>query len=1048
MVSHEDPTITLSHDMIDLPILDSAAARASMPGEVKAWRSREHLERTHAFQRLNAGEFAPEAAAPPTASNRRDFLKIMGASMALGGLAACRRPVEQILPYSRKPEEVIPGKPLFFATGFPFAGVLQPLLVESHEGRPTKVEPNPEHPSAGSGTSGYAQASVLNLYDPDRSRRILHNGNEASWDAFLDFSRTLGPQTRLAVVAPSDSSPTVQRLRGQLASRFPELRWVPFDPAEGDAAPVGVQHAFGRPLRVLNRFAEARVIVGFDAPFLSASNPSFLEDTRSYAEGRRVMSPTDEMSRLYVVESAYTTTGGMADHRLRIKAGDIAAFAAAVAARLGLPETEAAGSAFADHPWVSAIVDDVRAHPGRALFVAGPTQPAALHALCATLNHQLGHVGVTVDYLDTGEDPLTPQAEVLSDLVLAMQSGNVDVLLCLGTNPMYASPGNAAFTAAVATVETVIHLGSWRDETAAAAHWHIPASMYLEAWGDGRAFDGTLSVIQPLIAPLYDSKSAIEVLHAVATGANRTGYDLVRETISPRMAGDFELGWRRALHDGFIADTGFPPVTPPGPVPLGELAAQLAPSGADSIDLQIVVDDKVYDGTFANNAWMQETPDTITKVTWDNVAMMSRATRESLGLSWSLVKANHQASLIDVTVGDRTIQLPVWEVPGHADGAITVAMGYGRSIGTDRSFRSVPFWEVDADVYNMKREPLGNGVGANILALRDASAGRIVQGASIANSGKTYLIASTQDHPSMEGRAIVRMGTLETYRAHPTFAPDMVPPLAGQEPWDEYPALWEDQDPRADKSVTENLYVHRQWGMAIDLNTCIGCNACAVACQSENNIPVVGKEQVSRGREMSWMRIDRYFVGDDPDNPGMVTQPVMCQHCEDAPCESVCPVAATVHSPDGVNEMVYNRCIGTRYCANNCPYKVRRFNYFNWTVDMPLSVHMAQNPNVTVRFRGVMEKCQFCVQRVREAGIEARNAGKEMVDGDVQTACQQACPAQAITFGDVADPASRVSVVKQNDRNYALLPELNVKPRTTYLARLRNPNPALENANA
>ena len=1038
--------------LIDLPVLDSASAQppsSSRPGAVRAWSSLPHYHGADAFR--NRSEFGPRAATPPTASNRRTFLKLMGASMAMAGLTACRRPVEKILPYARKPEEVVPGKPLFYASAMPFGGIVQPLLVESHEGRPTKVEPNPQHPYAGSGTNGYAQASVLNLYDPDRSKRVRRNGADSTWAEFVEFCRGYQPNGQVAVLAEPSSSPTLARLRGLLEERFPDVRWTTYS-AAADAASLGMQMAFGRPLRPLFDFSQARVIVSLDADFLAASNPNMVQANKSYADSRRVDGPEATMSRHYAVEATYSMTGMMADHRLRLKPSEIPAFAAALAARLGVAEAASAGAVFADHPWVEIVAADLEANRGAGVLVPGPSQPPVVHALCALANEALGSTGSVVSLLDTGETEAQADAEALADLVAAMQRGEVDTLLMLGTNPLYDAPADLDVAAAFTRVPNTIHVGGWIDETALNSAWHVPASHYLEAWGDGRAYDGTLSVIQPLIAPLYATKSEIEVLHTFATGLDRSGYDLVRETWRGQIPGDFEAGWREVLHDGFLPNTGYPAVGASGGSVEAEALAAIQPSAPDMIDIGFTVDNKVYDGRFANNAWMQEVPHTSTKVVWDNVAMMSPATRRALGLQWEYEEGVYEVDLIELTVDGRSVVLPVWEVPGHADNAITVDIGYGRELLTDREFTDLWFWDVDVDIYNIHRAPLANGVGTSVAPLRTTAGMRMASGVEVRPVGETYTVVSTQDNYAVydgDRRAgeIIRMATLDAFRANPDFAEEVVPPIPGGEPWDEYPPLWNRDDPYDTEFITDGPYVQNQWGMVIDLNTCTGCTACVVACQSENNIPVVGKEQCGMGREMSWMRIDRYYVGEDTGEPMMVSQPMLCQHCEDAPCEPVCPVAATVHSPDGMNMMIYNRCIGTRYCANNCPYNVRRFNYYNWTVNMPVTVQMAQNPNVTVRFRGVMEKCQYCVQRIREVGIQAKVEERPIRDGEIETACQQACPANAITFGDVSEPASAVSLAKANPRNYEVLPELNVKPRTSYLARLRNPNPILEAGN-
>ncbi len=1006
-------------------------------GGVKAWRSLDHKRDSEDFSTVNKGEFRDGALEEPKAETRRDFMKIMGASMALAGLTSCRRPVENILPYARKPEEVVPGLPLSYATGFPFKGSLQPLLVEAHEGRPTKIEGNPEHPDSQGSTDVFSQASILNLYDPDRSRYILQGGAKADKGQLLDYLRSWAPSTRLAVIASTDHSPTRARLKTQLAGRFSSMRWVDYDDAGPSNAALGAQQVCGLPARLSNDFSKAQTILSLGSDFLGSADSNSVSNARGYADSRRVMSTSDSMSRLYVVESDFTNTGGMADHRLRVKASSIGAFATALAARLGVAGVSG-GNAGGNTAWMNALVADLQSSRGASIVVAGDEQAPELHALVMHINAVLGNIGKTVDLLDTGVAQVSNGCESLASLAQDASSGAIDAIVILDCNPVFSAPGGVDVAAMLGAVES-LHLGMWNDETAAASRWHLPSTHYLEAWGDGRSFSGLSSVVQPLIAPLYeDSTSPIELLALMATGVSTSGYDLVRATWS---SGQSNQSWRKLLHDGFVPGSGFASITP------SAMSSARSLSGSSS-DLELVVkrDPAMYDGRFSNNAWMIETPDPITKVVWDNVAMMSPATAEKHGLVVNLSKGKHLSDVISIEANGTSVDLPIWIVPGHADDSITVNLGYGRNISTERSTKDYFFFDKDVDVYN--GGPIGNGVGSNVAALRSASGASVITNVSVSKKDSGYLVASTQDHGYMEGRAIVRMASLEEYKSNPNFAPDEVPSLKGLEPWDEYPTLWEDRHPKNAPSSTENWYNNHQWGMVVDLNTCNGCNACVVACTSENNVQVVGKDQVSRGRELHWMRLDRYFVGNDEENPEMVVQPMMCAHCENAPCEAVCPVAATVHSPDGLNVMVYNRCIGTRYCANNCPYKVRRFNFYNWTKTIPEQVKLAQNPNVSVRFRGVMEKCSYCIQRIRGAGHEARKEDRLIQDNEVTTACQQVCPANAISFGDLAIESSEVNKLKQNNRNYELLSELNVKPRSSYLARLKNPNPALATATA
>ncbi len=1035
--------------MIELPVIDAAS---SAEGDQKQhfWRSLQDLRQDPHFKRLGNEEFMLGASDSPGGSSRRQFLQLMGASMALAGLTGCRRPVELIMPYSRKPEEIIPGIPLFYATAMPFRGVVSGLLVQSFEGRPTKVEGNPDHPVSLGASGLFEQASVLNLYDPDRSKQVLRDGNAASWGDFVAFCQGFLAQSatrKVAVLCEQTSSPTVNALRGRLAQVYPQLRWVTYAAEGDDPARMGMQEAFGMALRPSYRFESAEVIVSLDADFLSPADRNFVANTRGFAASRRMTSAQDDISRLYVVESTYTVTGGTADNRLRLRSSQIPAFAAALAVRLGVEGVQGVGAEFIDHPYVQALERDLLRAGSNGVVLAGETQPASVHALCMAINKRLSSIGNTVYLYETNEEVKPTQAEQLQQLVFDMSNGSVDALLMIGVNPVYDMPGEIDFAGALQRVPTTIHLGSHQDETAVASGWHIPIAHYLEAWGDGRAYDGTLSVIQPLIAPLYDGKSDIEVLHTFATGLDVSGYDLVREQWRTVLGGDFEAAWKKVIHDGFLPNSGFATVDPALRPVSG--ASPYTVSG-DEIEVVIRLDNKVLDGGFSNNAWCQELPDPATKVVWDNVALMSPATAERLGLEVPYDKGMHYADVVEITAAGGAVQLPIWILPGHADNSVTLTLGYGRQIVSHRAERITNFFDTDdkTDIYG--KGAIATGVGVNVATLRTPGAMRIATGATVRKVDSGYLVATTQDHGYMEGRPFYRMATVDTYREDPGFAADAVKTLPGGEPWADYPALWQERHPTTEPALKDNPYHAYQWAMVIDLNTCTGCNACVVACQSENNIQVVGKDQVSRGRELSWLRMDRYFVSEagQEANPKMVMQPVMCMHCENAPCEAVCPVAATVHSPDGTNQMIYNRCIGTRYCANNCPYKVRRFNFYNWSKTLPLEVHMVQNPNVTVRSRGVMEKCSFCIQRVRQANIRTSLENRAIQDGEVKTACQQACPAGAIVFGNINDPNSHVSKARQDNRRYEMLAELSTKPRTSYLGRVMNPNPELEAATA
>ena len=1073
--------------MIELDVL-SAADRAAdehaqaTQGQAPTWRSRAGLAGT-LDPAVATDEFLPDAMDGDAGPSRRTFLKVMGASVALAGVTGCRRPVETILPYARKPEDVIPGIPNYYATAMPLGGVAFPVLVQSHEGRPTKVEGNPEHPISQGASGAFAQASVLQLYDPDRSRYVTSRSGadvgRADWDAFVAEAARLRLQggARVAVLAEPSASPSQDALRARFEAAYPGARWITLAPGLEDAQALGTQSALGQPARPLFRFEGADVIVSLDADFLGAEDANEVWNSRQYAASRAV-DARGSMSRLYVVESTMTPTGGMADHRRAVKAGAVPFVAAAIAQGLGVGTGARAGVSADLEPFVEALVEDVRAANGRAAFVAGATQPAEVHALAAALNGQFG--GGVVQYLATGAGAAEPVGPQLVSLVRDMAAGNVDVLLCLGTNPVYSLPADLEFAEAMVAMAqrggTTIHHGLYRDETAQLATWHVPAAHYLERWGDGRAYDGTVSIIQPLIQPLYDAAhSDLEVLNTLTTGRNNSGYDLLRRELRGRISGDFETGWRTAVHDGFVAGTGFASLGSGGGS--ADLSGLEAPAD-DAIELVVRTSPTLYDGAFSNVTWMQEAPHPVTKVTWDPVALVSPRTAQAMGVDLAdrfepgtddryegteLANGKNYATVVRFQ-NDRgvAVDLPVWVQPGHPDNSVTAFTGYGREIATDREIRDrgilERIFDVDTDIY--RPGPVANDVGADLesgaISARvercRALGGAIAQITGFEAVADDYLVASTQDHGTMQGRDIVRMATVADYQADPEFAKDRDHYIEDT-PWENFDPLWgEGNSASNDDRIGDWIYSENQWGMTVDLNACTGCNACVVACQSENNVPVVGKDQVSRGREMHWLRMDRYYVGADESDPGMVSMPMMCVHCENAPCEQVCPVNATAHSPDGLNEMTYNRCIGTRYCANNCPYKVRRYNFYNWTKTLPLEVQMQSNPYVTVRYRGVMEKCTFCVQRIRQtqaynhvqnSGQPDADANHRIPDGSLQTACQQACAANAIVFGDLNDRTSAVARSKESPRNYALLAELAVKPRLTYLARLRNPHPSL-----
>jgi len=976
------------------------------------WRSLAELDQSPESRAFLEREFPEGASELPEGITRRDMITLLGASMSIAGLAGCdiiRRPVENIVPYVSAPEDIIPGIPRYYATTMPFRRSAYGVIVESHEGRPTKIEGNPAHPSTLGASSSRVQASVLGLYDPDRSQTVRLKGATKSW---ADFVTAWGELAKahaadggagLAILSESFSSPTLARLAAELRTRYPKSQWATYDAVSDENRLAGLRQATGRDLDLHLRLDRASVILALDAdPLLT--DAEMIRHARGFADGRRAGVSGGVMNRLYAVEGVYSLTGAMADHRLRLGSRQIAPFLAALAARLAAPGAASAAGAIAgvDARWLDALAKDLLANRGKGLIVAGERQPAAVHAAVCALNTHLGNTGSTVSYYET-KDAALPSAGSLGSLVSAMKAGTLQTLVVLGGNPVFDAPADLDFAAAMEKVPHSIALGHAVDETSSKAEWHIPHAHYLESWGDARAVGGTLSVVQPLILPLFGGRTAIELLGVMVTDKDRPGYDIVRDTWKPIIGeAEFDQKWNRVLHDGLLAGSE---LTEVAPSVKADAFAGLAGASASASGLEIVFlpSPALHDGRFANDGWLQELPDPLTKLTWDNPVLVSPKTAETLGL------ANQDVVRVDYS--GRSLELPVWLLPGMADGVVALTLGYGRT----------------------HAGRIGSGVGFDSFKVRTSKAPGFDSGATVSKVARTYPLSATQEHGSMEGRPLVRESTLAELRS-PEGKKEAHEGLGVFEEEPRHFSLW---NPHAyDKG--------HQWGMTIDLNTCIGCNACMVACQSENNVPVVGKAQVAKGREMQWLRVDRYFSGEPTGNAEAVFQPIPCMQCEDAPCEQVCPVAATVHDAQGLNVMVYNRCIGTRYCSNNCPYKVRRFNFFNFTKDTPDILKLAMNPDVTVRARGVMEKCTYCTQRINKVKIDAKLAAREIKDGDVKTACQQACPASAIEFGDIRDPESRVAKAKANPRNYALLEELNTKPRTTYLAKVRNPNPEIE----
>jgi MoCo/4Fe-4S cofactor protein with predicted Tat translocation signal len=1049
------------------------------------WRSLDELADTPEFREWAQREFPAGAAELTDPVTRRYFVKLMSASCLLAGfgLTGCRKPVEDIYPFSKMPEGYVHGVARYYATAMPSRRSAVPLLAKSNDGRPTKLEGNPHHPDSNGGTDRFTQASILNLYDPDRATRYLQNGSLKTHNDVVDFLKKFSDASLanngkgVAFLAEQSGSPSRARLRKAIAGKMSQAGWYEFEPVDFDIHRQAATIAFGKPVAPRFKIDAASVIVSLDSDFIGGEENLHV-NIRQFAAGRRTQTSADPVSRLYAVEGLMTLTGVNADHRLRLATGLVPAAAALLAVEV----LQQSGKGAADEAvqtlaksftgnkdWVHECAADLVANPGAGLVLAGHRQPLVVHLIADTLNAALGNVGKTVVMLDAPD----PGAGSITDLAKVLNDGSVDTLVVLGGNPAYNAPADLNWSQTQAKAKTVVRLGYYEDESLPQNGWSLPLAHFLESWGDARTSDGTLVPVQPLIEPLFGGLTEIEVLARIAGMDATAPYDIVRETFTSIGGGDFEA-WKHFLHDGHLKDSAAKPVD----VSLDASAVSTAISGAgltsvtapakDNLEVVFHRDYKIDDGRFNNNGWMQELPDPLTKMTWENVILMSVQTAKDLGL-YRLNKENNRikATWAKIELDGRTVEGPVWTVPGQADNSIALALGYGRA----RTGR------------------VGHGSGFNAYAIRTTKNLHCALGAKISDTGELHPLSVTQDHGAMEGRPIIREGTLAEYRDY-----------KGKHPQGNFAKGFDMEKPPSFTPLYPNPFdelkksgVH-QWGMAIDLSACVGCASCVIACQSENNIPIVGKQQVANKREMSWIRIDRYFTGDPgkEDTIQVVNQPMLCQHCEAAPCENVCPVNATTHDQEGLNVMVYNRCVGTRYCSNNCPYKVRRFNFFDynrrtleqlsgpvystpllpgngqssvldWLKDPDRGnkpqdewdlMKMVKNPDVTVRMRGVMEKCSYCVQRIEHAKIDAKvRAGasgdwmlKESEGTVPKTACQQACPAEAIVFGNIADPDSRVAKLKAQDRDYNVLDFLNTKPRTTYLAKLRNPNPKMPDA--
>ena len=998
------------------------------------WRTLGELSGTEEFQRFLDDEFPNRSTLLQI--DRRSLLKFMGASFALAGLSGCRSvfmPEDKLVPYVKQPEEMVPGSPLYYATTFTMGGYGTGILVEQHEGRPTKIEGNPSHPASLGACDHFAQASVLSLYDPDRADSPTIYDDLASWQGFFQAMtadlRASGDGTGVRIVTGAVSSPTFVGLMDRFLAKYPGVRWIAHEPCGQGNVHEGLKLATGTPLSPVYDFSKAKVIVSLDGDFLSpAEFPGSLRYARDFADGRRVQGKTGTMNRVYAFDSTPSLIGMMADHRWPVKASAIR----------GIAEAMATGTSSGNLP-VEKILADLRANPGAALVVAGPHQPPAVHALVHTINQSLG---APVTYIAPPVATTDARVGSLADLTRDLNGGAVTTVLILGANPVYTAPAGLGFAEALKKAKFAAHHSLVKDETSAMCQWHVPATHALEEWGDARAYDGTVSLVQPLIAPMFDGRSHIELLSTLL-GTPSNGYDLVRarwKTLGGADAQANEKAWRKAVHDGVVPGSALDAAPAMG---AGVGALPPAPPSA-GIEVAFRADPSIYDGTFSNNGWLQELPKPVNKLTWDNAIIVSANTAKAIapGLDGD--------ARIKLDLNGRSVEGALFIQPGQPDDSVLVTLGYGRTSGGTIA-------SVTGD----------DGGGYSGYALMDREGGMIASGATLTAMGGEMTLSTTQGHQPIQSdrivdeRDVVRETTLAAFlknpdAARPSFAPDAE----------------ERKEIAADNLFPDDVYPFEgnQWGMTIDLNTCIGCNACVTACQAENNISVVGKRQVGRHREMHWIRIDRYWSGDS-ENPQATWQPVMCVHCEKAPCEPVCPVAATVHSHEGLNQMVYNRCVGTRYCSNNCPYKVRKFNYLNYSdnqaqfsnasrtiiggkeipgpINSPKAkgmelLKMVNNPAVTVRGRGIMEKCTYCVQRIDEARIEAKKAGRAIKDGEIVTACQQACPTQTIVFGNVNDPNAAVTKLRNDPRAYMLLEELQTRPRTSHLAKLRNPNPEIE----
>ena len=960
--------------------------------------------------------------------SRRNFLSLIAASVALAGLEGCKKPVQKIIPYVEAEIGTIPGIPKYYASTIPWKNNALGVVIENHDERPVKVEGNEKHPSTLGKSNAFSQASTIEMYDPDRARGVKYNGEKVDWSEYLKFAKDInkGDGKGLAVLMQESSSPTIKSIQNDFKTKFPSASWVSYESVNNENLYKGIEKAFSKKLQPIYRLENAQIIVSLGSDFLGVDDNN-IYNTRKFAQNRDIVDENSTMNRLYVAESSITSTGSSADHRLNIPQHEMESILAELSyelKKLGL-SVDANKVKSSNNLWIKAAAEDLMSNRGDSIILGGSQLSPEFHQLIALLNNQLN---APVDYYPLSLSQVSSLADFKS-LCDDIKNNKIKNLIILGANPVYDSPADFNFGDLLKNVPNSVHLTNILDETSKLCSWNIAMTHYFECWGDAMSYDGFVSIVQPQIMPLFDSKSAIQVLTPLVYSKELSSYDTVKNVWKSDIvkSGNFEREWEKVLHDGLYKNTIIKKeqVRPSSKTSTAQLNNSIK---LDDNKFEIVFNasSSVYDGRFANNGWLQEIPKPVTSLTWDNAALISIKVAKKLNIK--------NGQMIEIKIDNKSIKLPAWITPGQNQKSISLELGYGREF----------------------EGRLGNGVGFNVYPLRMSSNPSYSLNASISVLDETYPLASTQDHHGLEEDQyaapgfdklsnnevqsripeLVKQSTLDYYKDNPDWVQKKV-----EEHKPDKKRSWADHsmyNPEPEYDYSKGP----QWGMSIDLTSCTSCNACSIACQSENNIPVVGKQQVMNGREMHWIRIDNYFAG-DPDNPEMSTQSVACVHCELAPCETVCPVAATTHSSDGVNQMTYNRCLGTRYCANNCPYKVRKFNFYNYTRDLPEVVQMAMNPDVSIRFRGVMEKCTYCYQRVSAARISAENENRDIQDGDFQVACQQSCPADAIKFGDINDPNSAVSKAKRRNRDYALLAHLGTAPRTTYLAKIRNQNPKL-----